>query len=65
MENKPLVLDGELSLMSSIEKLSKFVGESVPVVEKSSKKLIGIVSENDVLDAYLKISYEINQIEKN
>ena len=37
MENKPLVLDGELSLMSSIEKLSKFVGESVPVVEKSNK----------------------------
>ena len=51
--------------MSSIEKLSKFIGESVPVVEKSSKKLLGIISENDVLDAYLKISYEINQIEKN
>ena len=65
MENKPLVLNSELSLMSSIEKLSKFIGESVPVVEKSSKKLLGIISENDVLDAYLKISYEINQIEKN
>ena len=65
MENKPLVLNSELSLMSSIEKLSKFIGESVPVIEKSSKKLLGIISENDVLDAYLKISYEINQIEKN
>ena len=65
MENKPLVLNSELSLMSSIEKLSKFVGESVPVVEKSSKKLLGIISENDVLEAYLKVADEINQIEKN
>ena len=48
-----------------MKKLGKFIGESVPVVEKSSKKLLGIISENDVLDAYLKISYEINQIEKN
>ena len=46
--------------MSSIEKLSKFVGESVPVVEKSSKKLLGIISENDVLEAYLKVADEIN-----
>ena len=48
-----------------IEKLSKFVGESVPVIEKSNKKLLGIISENDVLEAYLKVTDEINQIEKN
>ena len=29
------------------------------------KKLIGIISENDVLAAYLEISDEINHIEKN
>ena len=65
MESKPLVLNSELSLISSIKKLSKFVGESVPVIEKSNKKLLGIISENDVLEAYLKVADEINQIEKN
>ena len=43
----------------------KFVGESVPVIDSNSKKIIGIISENDVLSAYLNISEEINNIEKN
>ena len=34
-------------------------------ITKDNKKFIGIVSENDVLVAYLEISDEINHIEKN
>ncbi len=65
IQDKPLVLDCELSLINSIKKLSKFVGESVPVIDKKTNKIVGIISENDVLEAYLNISDEINQIEKN
>ena len=65
IEQKPIILDADLSLLSTIKTLSKFVGESVPVIDSKSKKIIGIISENDVLSAYLDISQEINNIEKN
>ena len=62
---KPLILDSKISLLDTIKKLSNFVGESVPIVDKSNNNFIGIISENDVLEAYLNISDEINHIEKD
>ena len=65
LQDKPIILNSNISLLDSIKKLSNFVGESIPIIDKHSKKLIGIISENDVLAAYLEISDEINHIEKN
>tara|TARA_X000000950_G_scaffold255202_1_gene319599 strand:+ start:808 stop:2520 length:1713 start_codon:yes stop_codon:yes gene_type:complete len=64
-EIKPLIIDPNSSLIFVIKKLSKFVGESIPIVNKKTSEMIGIISENDVLKAYLDISEEINQIEKH
>jgi CIC family chloride channel protein len=65
LQDKPIILNSNISLLDAIKKLSNFVGESIPIIDKQSKKLIGIISENDVLAAYLEISDEINHIEKN
>tara|TARA_X000000950_G_scaffold118221_1_gene148130 strand:- start:13153 stop:14865 length:1713 start_codon:yes stop_codon:yes gene_type:complete len=65
LQKKPIILDANISLLESIKKLSNFVGESIPIIDKHDKKLIGIISENDVLTAYLEISDDINNIEKN
>lgn len=64
-EKNPLVIDQSANLLFVIKKLSRFVGESIPVINKKTKEMIGIISENDVLQAYLDISDEINQIEKH
>ena len=40
------------------------MGESIPIVDVKTNKMFGIISENDVLKAYLEISDEINHIEK-
>ncbi len=64
-EKKPLIIDPNSNLLFVIKKLSKFVGESIPIVDKKTNEMIGIISENDVLQAYLDISEEINQIEKH
>ena len=64
-EKKPLILDPNSNLIFVIKKLSKFVGESIPIVNKKNNEMVGIISENDVLQAYLDISDEINQIEKH
>jgi CIC family chloride channel protein len=65
IEKKELVIDPSSNLMFVIKKLSSFVGESIPIVNKKTGKMNGIISENDVLKAYLEISNEINQIEKH
>ena len=62
---KPLVIDPKSNLLDVIKSLSTFVGESIPIVDKKTNNMCGIISENDVLVAYLKISDEINQIEKH
>ena len=64
-EPKPLTIDPNTNLIIVIRKLSKFVGESIPIVDKKTNEMVGIISENDVLQAYLDISEEINQIEKH
>ena len=65
IEKKPLIIDPNSNLIFVIKKLSRFVGESIPIVNKKNNEMIGIISENDVLQAYLDISEEINQIEKH
>ena len=65
IEAKPLIIDPSSNLLFVIKKLSNFVGESIPVVNKKTNEMLGIISENNVLTAYLEISEEINQIEKH
>ena len=65
IETNPLIIDPNSSLIFVIKKLSKFVGESIPIVNKKTNEMIGIISENNVLKEYLDISEEINQIEKH
>ena len=64
IDTKCLTLKPTNNITESIKKLSNFVGESVPIINKD-KKIIGIISENDVLKAYEKITNEIRIIEKN
>ena len=44
--------------------LKNFVGESIPVIDNKNR-LIGVISENDVLKAYDEITKIIRNIEKN
>ena len=65
MVEKPLIIEPQSNILDVIKSLANFVGESIPIVDKRTNKMIGIISENDVLAAYLEISEEINQIEKH
>ena len=63
-EKNHIILSPSHSVLETIEKLSNFVGESIPIVSSENNKMLGIISENDVLDAYIKLSNEIKNIEK-
>ena len=53
-----------MSVLDTIKILEEFVGENVPIIDEQ-KKVIGVISENDVLKAYSEISESIRNIEKN
>ena len=63
VEPNPLVLDKESSVASAIETASDFVGESIPVVDMSTQKLVGVITEADLLQAYLELQNDARVIE--
>ena len=63
-EKNPLIIDKNSNVNEVIKTLSDFVGESVPIIDKKNNILLGIISENDVLNSYSEISSEIRSIEK-
>ena len=52
------------SLSESMKSLLNFVGESVPVLSKSKNKILGVVSENDILKGFLEVREKIFTVEK-
>ncbi len=64
VEDKPLLLNADMSVLETIKVLEKFVGENIPILDKK-KRVVGIISENDVLKAYSEITKSIRNIEKN
>ncbi len=63
VEPDPLVLDKTSSVAAAIETASDFVGESIPVVDLSTQRLIGVVTEADLLQAYLELQKDARAIE--
>ena len=64
IEKKPLLLKSKMSVLETIKVLENFVGENIPILD-NNKKIIGIISENEVLKAYSEITESIRNIEKN
>ncbi len=63
-EKKVIKLKPDNTLVESIEILSDFVGESIPVVDEKNF-ILGTISENDILKSYDQIAKDIKSIEKS
>ena len=63
-ENSPLYIEKESNISDAIIKISNFVGESVPVVDRD-QILKGVVTESDLFLEYLKVQDKISEIEKD
>ena len=56
-------LFGHQSLNDAMKIAREFVGEALPVVEDKNNKLLGVVSEADLFDAYADETESIREIE--
>jgi len=59
---KSLIINSDENLIDVMEKCKDFVGESIPVTDKS-QKLLGIFSENDLFIYYSR-AQEIRKTEE-
>ena len=59
----PVMLNHDASVMQAIEVASTFKGETIPVLNSEKSKLIGVVSEGDIFQAYLLTQNRIKDLE--
>ena len=63
IEKKPLVIYSDSSVLDAIKIASDFVGESIPIIDRTNNRLQGVITESDLLKAYLSIQKETQKIE--
>ena len=61
---KPLSIKDDASLLQAIEAASNFVGESIPVINRRTGALIGVITEADLFQKYLSLQTKIADLEK-
>ena len=59
----PVKLNHDASVMQAMEIASKFIGETIPVVDQATNELIGVVSEADIFEVYLTTQSRIRDLE--
>ena len=63
-EANPLSIKHDASLQQAIEVASRFVGESIPVINRESRELLGVVTEADLFQLYLRLQTRIADLER-
>ena len=65
MDKRPLYLCSDSSVEKAREVASGFVGEAMPVLEKKTRKMIGVVSEADIFTVVLETQRDVTSLEKS
>ncbi len=55
----------DASLMQAIEIASTFVGESIPVIDRDTGEMLGVVTEGDIFGLYLSTQNRITDLERS
>ena len=60
----PISIKHDASLMQAIEVASHFVGESLPVINRDTGHLLGVVTEADLFGLYLSLQNRVSDLER-
>jgi len=63
LSTNPMKLNHDASIMQAMEIASKFIGETIPVVNMKTNELVGVVSEGDIFEVYLSTQSRIRDLE--
>lgn len=65
VDPEPLSIKHDASLQQAMEVASGFVGESIPVVDRDTGQLYGVVTEADLFQLYLSLQTRITDLERS
>ena len=60
----PILIKHDASLQQAIEVASEFIGESIPVVNRDTGEMLGVVTEADLFQLYLSLQTRIADLER-
>ena len=63
-DTMPILIKHDASLQQAIEVASQFVGESIPVVNRDTGEMLGIVTEADLFQLYLSLQTRVADLER-
>jgi CIC family chloride channel protein len=58
-----LIFDNTTNVLQAMERLENFVGDAVPIIDPADNRLLGVVTEADIIQAYLKMVTRLRQEE--
>jgi CIC family chloride channel protein len=61
---EPLSIKHDASLLQAIEVASNFVGETIPIVNRDTGLLVGVVTEADLFGLYLSLQNRVSDLER-
>ena len=61
----PIILMSDDSLDIAMQKVSQFVGESLPIIDQSTGKMLGTITEGELFQAILKIQLQVRKMERS
>ena len=64
LDVEPIVLIESDSLQKAMGVAADFVGESIPIVDESKQRLVGVVTEGDLFHAVLDMQTNVRRIER-
>ena len=65
LDANPIIIKDDASLQQAIELASGFVGESIPVVDVNTNRMLGVVTEADLFSLYLSLQTKIVDLERS
>jgi len=60
---EPITLSANDSVLDAVNIAKSFVGDSMPVLCREKKRLLGVVSEGDIFKAYIKAQNQASKVE--
>ncbi|MGB2436005.1 MAG: chloride channel protein, partial [Candidatus Puniceispirillales bacterium] len=64
-DDNAISIKHDASLMQAIEIASTFVGESIPVIDRDTGEMLGVVTEGDIFGLYLSTQNRITDLERS
>ena len=64
IDKKALSIKSDASLQQVIEAAANFIGETIPIVDRSTNRFVGTINEGDVFKLYLELQGQTIDLEK-